>query len=108
MLRECHHSGAVSRGILRPGALRDEEAVDERSEQEAEGDVEEVSHHAGADADGQMRAELIAENVGHGAGNAQRIQGHAAGSEHGEGSGIGCEIEHFCGGRGAHEAHAAR
>ena len=56
--------------------------------------------------DGEACAYLIADDVGDGKGDAQRKQGDAAGGEHGEGSGVGGEIEYLGRGRGAHQAHA--
>ena len=83
-----------------------EEAVDQRDEQHAERDVQKVSDYAGTDVDGEPGTYLIADDVGYGKRNPQTVDDHAAGGEHGEGSGIGGEVEHLCRSRGTHEAHA--
>ena len=71
----------------------EEEAVDQAGEQKGEGDVEKVSDHARAHAYGETGAELVAENTGHGKGDAERVERDAAGGEDGQGSDIGGEIE---------------
>ena len=62
----------------------EEEAVDQAGEQKGEGDVEKVSDHARAHAYGETGAELVAENTGHGKGDAERVERDAAGGEDGQ------------------------